>query len=191
MSQVPSAAPLDPETLLEEHGNDLYRYALSRLRDAHAAEDVVQETFLAALADPERFRGECSARTWLTGILRHKICDHLRRRCRERPTEGDSELHDPVCDEMFIADGHFRQPPQEWQRDPAQQAQDREFWEVYNRCLKTLPARQAAAFTLRELEHQEPEEVCQELELTATNLWVLLHRARLRLRACLEQHWFT
>jgi RNA polymerase sigma-70 factor, ECF subfamily len=191
MPQVPLTVELDPETLLTAHGDDLYRYALSRLRDPHAAEDMVQETFLAALADPERFRGESSPRTWLTGILRHKICDHLRRRCRERPTAGDDELHDPVCEDMFIADGHFRHPPQEWQRDPAAQAQDREFWEVYNRCLKSLPSRQAAAFTLRELEQQAPEQVCQELELTATNLWVLLHRARLRLRACLEQRWFT
>lgn len=180
---------IDPEGWLERHGDVLYRYALARLRDAAAAEEAVQETLVAALQAREGFRGEAQERTWLTGILRHKIVDHLRRRCRELPLPADAE-GDAVCDAMFASDGHWRRKPGGWDADPAALAESREFWEVFRVCREALPARQAALFTLRTLEDADPEDLCKEFGVSATNLWVLLHRARTRLRACLEERWF-
>lgn len=179
----------DPEGWLARHGDALFRYARCRLRDQAAAEDLVQETFLAALKAQQDFRGESAERTWLIGILRHKLVDHLRRRCREQPLAPDAE-GDAVVDAMFGADGHFRRPPGQWDADPDELAQRREFWLVFEACRSELPERQAAVFTLRLLEDAEPERICQDLGISATNLWVLLHRARTRLRACLEANWF-
>lgn len=188
MHTAPMSGP-DPEGWVETHGDILFRYALARLGDATAAEDAVQETLIAALQARAGFRAESAERTWLIGILRHKLCDHLRRRCRELPLSADEE-GDAVVDHMFVADGHWRTPPGSWDGDPARLSEDREFWEVFARCRDALPARQAALFTMRTLDDADPEALCQEFGVSATNLWVLLHRARTRLRACLEEHWF-
>lgn len=179
----------DPSTWVEQHGDALFRYAQSRLGDAAASEDVVQETLLAALAARHDFRGASAERTWLIGILRHKLIDHLRRRCRELPLPV-SEEGDAVFESLFVANGHWRRGPQTWTADPADLADNRAFWTTFAACRDALPPRQAAVFTLRLLEGVSAEEVCKELDLTATNLWVLLHRARTRLRACLETNWF-
>jgi RNA polymerase sigma-70 factor (ECF subfamily) len=159
------------------------------LRDAVSAEDVVQETLLAALSAQRDFRGDAAERTWLIGILRHKLADHLRKRCRELPLSADEE-GDAVVDGLFVANGHWKRAPGAWQADAGALADQREFWAVFNSCREALPARQAAVFTLRLLEEREAEDVCQELGVSATNLCVLLHRARLRLRECLETKWF-
>ncbi len=179
----------DPAAWVDQHGDALYRYALSRLGDPAAAEDLVQETFLAALAGRGDFRGESAERSWLVGILRHKLCDLLRQRCREQPLPAEAE-GDAVADAMFQPDGHWRKAPATWDAEPGELAGRREFWSVFAACREGLPERQAAVFTLRTLEDTEPERICQDLGISATNLWVLLHRARLRLRACLEANWF-
>lgn len=179
----------DPELWVELHGDALFRYALSRLGDAAAAEDLVQETFLAAIAGRGGFRGEAVERTWLIGILRHKLVDLLRRRCREQPLPAGDE-GDAVVEGMFLPDGHWRNPPRAWGADPEDLASRREFWRVFESCRGALPGRQAAVFTLRMLEDVTAEQVCQDLGISATNLWVLLHRARIRLRTCLEANWF-
>lgn len=185
----PTPAGSDPESWLDQHGDALYRYALSRLRDPATAEDLVQETLLAALRSRQEFRGESAERTWLVGILRHKLVDHLRRRCRELPLSADEE-GDAVVDAMFLPDGHWRRPPQAWNVDADALHERREFWLAFEQCRAALPERQAAVFTLRLLEETDPERICQDLAISTTNLWVLLHRARTRLRACLEANWF-
>lgn len=184
-------APLlsSPDAWLDAHGDALYRYALSRVRDGASAEDLVQETLLAALTAQRDFRADAAERTWLIGILRHKLADHHRKRCREQPLAPDAE-GDAVVDACFAADGHWRRAPGQWAVDAAALHDQQEFWQVFRRCRAALPERQAAVFTLRLLDDVDAETVCQDLGLSATNLWVLLHRARLRLRACLEQHWF-
>jgi len=180
---------MNPETWVEQHGDALYRYAMSRLNDASACEDIVQETLIAALQASDGFRGESAERTWLIGILRHKLADHLRKRCRELPLTADDE-GDAVVDHLFVPNGHWRQAPRQWQADAGALADNREFWQIFARCRDALPQRQAALFTLRTLEDVDQESLCQEFEVSATNLWVLLHRARTRLRVCLEEHWF-
>jgi RNA polymerase sigma-70 factor (TIGR02943 family) len=180
----------DPATWVDTHGAALLAYAMPRVRDQQTAEDLVQETFLAAL-QAGNFRGDAQERTWLVAILRNKICDHFRRLARERTQAGGDDV-DVVADGMF-ANGmeHWTKEPSKWIVDDEALIANREFWDVFHECLKALPSRQSAAFVLRMMEDVDAERVCQDLEITATNLWVMLHRARCRLRACLEEHWFT
>jgi RNA polymerase sigma-70 factor (ECF subfamily) len=179
-----------PENWVEQHGDYLYRFALSRLRDAKTAEEVLQETFVAALQSLDRFEGRSSERTWLAGILKHKILDHFRRSGRETGLADRDEPAD-VHPEWFDQDGHWKldeNSPAEW-GDPGRALEQARFWAAMGRCLGELPARTARAFTLREIDAEETDAICKELEITPTNLWVMLHRARLHLRRCLELHW--
>ncbi len=151
------------------------------------AEEVVQETFLAALRARERFEGQSTERTWLVGILKHKINDYFRRIAREKPApEGD--LMERELSEVFDERGGWKTPstgPKEWM-DPGGALDRQQFWEVMKRCLGELPPRMASAFSLREIDDMATEEICTLLNITKSNLWVMLHRARTHLRQCLE-----
>jgi RNA polymerase sigma-70 factor (ECF subfamily) len=183
----------DPSEI-ERHRPYLVRYAQLQLRDASAAEDVVQETLLAALQAAERFGGRSSVRTWLTGILKHKIVDHLRRQARERPLDtgqdGAGERETDIADAVFAQDGHWQEFPSDW-GEPDRSFESARFWEVLEMCMKLLPERAARAFVMREIQELSTEEICKALEVTPTNCWVMLHRARLALRECLETKWFA
>ena len=184
-----------PENWIEQYGDYLFRYAMFRLRDAAAAEDAVQETLLAALQSDNRFAGRSSERTWLVGILKHKIIDHYRRigRGHEVAYEGDATYgeFDPFEKTGEWA-GHWRADlaPTNWQFDASATLEKKEFWETLDRCLAELPKRTAMAFVLREVDGLSSEEVCDLLDLSRSNLWVMLHRARLKLRNALETEWF-
>lgn len=189
------AAEASPESVssasIESHRNYLLRYALIQLRDQGAAEDVVQETLLAALEGAERFSGKSSLKTWLTGILKHKIIDQMRRQSREQPLisgDGD-ESESEAVDALFLEDGHWRQPPANW-GDPDKALENKAFIEVFEQCARNMPAKTARAFMMREVMDMTTEEICKELEISTTNCWVMLHRARLSLRECLEIKWF-
>jgi len=184
--------PPDPTTWLDEHGDYLYRYALLQLRDSAAAEDAVQETLLAALSAWSRFAGQSSVRTWLTGILKHKILDTFRSQAREPLMEslhrdGEDDL-DALDRLLFDRTDHWVDPPHAWGNPEASLEQQR-FWEALQRCLEELPPQLAAAFNLRELAGMETNEICKELNITATNCWVMLHRARVGLQQCLQIRW--
>ncbi len=186
---------LDPAVWLDTYGDYLYNYAYSRLHDQAAAEDAVQETFVAALRSRETFQGASTERTWLVGILRHKIIDHLRRLFRDRADEADRPL--PVEEvDVFVRSGHRpgdwhpNRVPGHWSADPEKLLREKEFQSVLERCLEILPERLGACFTLYEMEGFSTEEICKELQITATNLWVMLHRTRRQLRRCLEINWF-
>jgi RNA polymerase sigma-70 factor (ECF subfamily) len=174
----------EPGEWLERYGDALYRYALARLRRPHEAEEAVQDALLAALKARGQFQGRSHPLTWLLGILKRKVVDRLRARAREAPAADLDDL-----DTWFDGGGHWRRPPGRWD-DPADSAERSEFWRVLRRCLAKLPARMAAAFTLRTLDDGAPDEVCRELAVSPGNLWVLLHRARLRLVRCLQINWF-
>ena len=185
----------DAGVWLDQHGDYLFKYASFRLRDQSAAEDVVQETFLAALKAYEKFEGRGSERTWLVGILKHKIMDHFRRTAREAPM-GQAEDAGPEHAEFFTRtdgwDNHWNNDyaPTDWHATPAQLVEQGDFWRVFNECLSPLPPRTASAFTLREVDGMSSEEICEMLSITVNNLWVMLHRARLHLRNCLQMNWF-
>jgi RNA polymerase sigma-70 factor, ECF subfamily len=169
----------------------LLRYARLQLRDPAQAEDAVQETLLAALEGAARFAGKSSLRTWLTGILKHKIIDHLRRAGREQPLTGidDDRPEAEAVDALFARDGHWREFPAQW-GNPDAALENSRFWVAFEECALRLPARTARVFMMREIMEMPTEEICKELDITATNCWVMLHRARLTLRECLELQWF-
>ncbi|HYC49303.1 MAG TPA: sigma-70 family RNA polymerase sigma factor [Burkholderiales bacterium] len=174
----------------EEYRSYLLRYALLQLRDPTAAEDAVQETLLAALQSD--FAGRSSVKTWLTGILKHKIIDHVRRQSREQPLDDGERREDAeadIADEFFAEDGHWREFPSDWNA-PDRSFEAKAFWMVFEACVDSMPARAGRVFVMREVMELSTEEICKELGITATNCWVLLHRARLAMRECLEMKWF-
>lgn len=183
----PGTGPLE----FEKHRPQLLRFALLHLRDRAAAEDAVQETLLAALQGAERFQGQSAVRTWLIGILKHKIADHLRLRAREQAFDSsDPEFSTEDLDGLFQADGHYAEQPAGWD-SPDQALEQRKFFEALERCLQDLPNKTARAFMMREVMGMGTDEICKELSVSSTNCWVLLYRARMALRACLTKNWFS
>lgn len=192
MAPATSHASPDPSEI-ERHRSYLLRYASLQLRDAGAAEDAVQDTLIAGLEGLERYSGKSSVKTWLTGILKHKIIDHIRRQAREQPLiagDADSDRSEAeTVDALFLEDGHWRQPPSHW-GDPDKALENKAFMAVFEQCAKNLPAKTARAFMMRELMELSTDDICKELDVSTTNCWVILHRARLNLRECLEMRWF-
>ncbi len=193
--RAPTTSVPDPSAWLDNHGDYLYRYALFRLRDAALAEDAVQETLLAALQAYAKFAGRGSERTWLVGILKHKVADHFRRASREAPAPmhaGEEFAHEDFFRVAGEWQDHWRpeHAPSDWQANPATRAEQKEFWLIFQTCLAPLPARIASAFVLREVDGLSSAEICEVLSINVNNLWVMLHRARLHLRHCLELNWF-
>ncbi len=182
-------APLDPHLWVERHGDVLYRYALLRLRSPDQAADVVQDTFLEALRVQDSFAGRSSERTWLVGILKHKVIDRLRKASRGPVAvmghEGGAARESP-----FDRRGLWRAGPAAWRGDPVAEIETREFWEVFGRCLENLPRGIADSFFLREVDGLDAEQVQEILAITPSNFWKRLHRARSLLRQCLESNWF-
>jgi RNA polymerase sigma-70 factor (ECF subfamily) len=173
---------------VDRHADYLYRFALSRLHNESTAEDLVQETLLAALRSSENFANLSSERTWLTGILKHKIYDHFR--CIYRKTAHENNH---LNKEFFDTAGHWKTDHQStgWNADPLTLLEQKEFQEVLQKCLSTLPERLACVFTLSEIENLSGEEICRLLNISPNNFWITLHRARLCLRESLEQSWFN
>ena len=178
---------VDPAEWVDRHGDTLYRFALSRLRDAEAAEEVVQETFLAALRARDQYSGKGSEGAWLLGICKRKVVDHFRRRSRPDAAAG-GDLGPDLSEAMFDAKGNWRSDPRILKGRPEDALERGEFWQAFRGCLQRLSQRQADAFTLRELEDLTSDEICKELAISASNLWVLLHRARLGLTGCMKSH---
>jgi RNA polymerase sigma-70 factor (ECF subfamily) len=169
----------------------LLKFARLQLRNEAWAEDAVSEVMLAALAKPLAFENRSQLKTWLVGILKHKVIDALRQHGRE-VSQGDfseDTNEDPLDYLGFKADGHFVELPADW-GNPEQQACSRQFFEVLEACATQLPAVQGRLFLMREWLELSSEEICKELGVTPTNLYVQLHRARLRLRECLELNWY-
>lgn len=168
----------------------LLKFARLQLRNAHWAEDVVSETVLAALGKPQSFGNRSQLKTWLVGILKHKVIDALRLRRREALVADDDDAREDPLDYLgFQADGHFQELPAEW-GNPEQQVSSQQFFAVLEACASQLPTTQARLFLMREWLELSSEEICKELGLSATNLYVQLHRARLRLRECLQLNWY-
>jgi len=186
----PLAAPADFRRQVEDLRPYLLRFASLQLRDAAAAEDAVQEALLAALAGEANFAGRSNLRTWLTGILKHKIVDAIRRQARERPASGMGTPEDEnEFDELFDARGHWQDMPDAWEQPEAALGQ-KQFLAALEACLRALPQRTAQVFMMREHLGLETSEICKELGITSTHCWVMLHRARMALRLCLEMNWF-
>ncbi len=149
----------------------------------------MQETLLAAIQN-QTYEGKSAPRTWLTGILKHKIIDLIRRQMREQPLqhEGDLLTDEPGMDEFFEEDGHWLDKPQSWGA-PERLLEQKQFLGILQQCMDKLPPKLASLFLMREVHESDNEEICKELAISSTNAWVMLYRARRGLRKCLELHW--
>jgi len=189
-SSIPTGDPalLSPAAWVELHGDYLYNFAIGQVRDPLVAQDLVQDTFLAALKARERFSGNSSERTWLVSILRHKIMDHLRMQYR-RPTialdvggeasDGDAWGESMVWVHEVAADC----------LEPHRRLELDEFRESLQQALGRLPARLAQVFEMYEMNECSGREVCEAVQISEQNLWVMLHRARKQLREELASWW--
>ncbi len=183
-----SSRELMPEEWVDAHGDHLYRYAFTRLREPEAAEEAVQETFLAAIRGAEQYGGHGTERSWLLGILKRKIIDMVRLRERDERV-GMRQEFDPTS-LLFDENGQWRSgviPTVEADN----QLELREIWDVVRRCLLSIPRAQADVFVLSVMEELDTERICRELQISRSNLWIRLHRARLGLAKCVSSKWFS
>jgi RNA polymerase sigma-70 factor, ECF subfamily len=185
-------AQANPERWVDEHGDPLFRYTLVRVRRREVAEDLVQETLLSAMRSREKFAGQSSERSWLFGILKHKINDYFRELGRETSFTDLESLAEEFS-EKFVPEGYWVhvKGPKEWKPEADEVLHRAEFWQTMRNCLDKLPERIANVFTLREMDEVESKEICSMLSISEGNLWVMLHRARMALRECLEINWFN
>ena len=186
---------IDPAAWVDEHGDCLFRYALLRLRDETVAEDIVQETLLSAIQSLASYSGKSGERTWLVGILKHKLIDHFRKSSREisfDPSDSDLSEFDPLFErtDQYKDHWHDTLSPRIWKQSPDQALQQDEFFGVLQNCLGKLPDRVANCFAMREMNGLESDEICEILGLSPNNFWVMMHRARMSLRRCIEINWF-
>ncbi len=184
-----TARPADFAAQVEALRPQLMRFARSQLRNDAWAEDAVSDTVLTALQKPDAFAGSSQLKTWLIGVLKHKVVDQLRRHSREA-TVLTTEDGEDLDESLFDRTGHWTDRPQDW-GSPEAACGQRQFFEVLEACCDHLPATQGRVFMMREWLELDTEDICKELQISATNLFVLLHRARLRLRECLQQRWFA
>ncbi len=173
------------DRLVRQHAETLYFYALMRVGNQEFAEDIVQDTLLAALQNWQSFAGDSSERTWLIGILRHKILDFFREHRSQESVDDESWQK-----EYFDKSRHWKDKMVSFKTNPEVLIENTEFWKVLRDCLSELSRIMARAFVMHEIEGKNSEEICKHLEISETNLWVRLHRARLQLRRCLELNWF-
>jgi RNA polymerase sigma-70 factor (TIGR02943 family) len=191
----PNARMLNPNEWADIYGDQLLRYALIYVRCREIAEDLVQDTFLAALRSRDNFVGKSSEKTWLIAILKHKIIDYHRKSRRHMQLE---EFNDAIVIEDGQPNGgrcigyvRTESKSKDWRFDPALSAERRAFRTMLDKCLSQLPPRMAAAFQLREIEQLSTKEICELLDVSEKNLWVMFHRARLSLRRCIESNWLN
>lgn len=180
---------LHPETWVEKYGDYLYNFAYVRLNHEETARDMVQDVFLAALKAKDSFKGKSSEQTFLTAILKRKIIDYYRSKGKPSdhlflenlPFKGDG-MHE----------GHWKadRGPVSWDKNVLDDIENEELGNTLKKCMDRLPDQWRACFLLKSVESETTEKVCKELELSSSNLWVILHRARLKLRECLESLWF-
>jgi RNA polymerase sigma-70 factor (ECF subfamily) len=179
------------ESQLAELHRPLLQFARLQLRDDSMAEDVVSETLLAVLEKPSNFEHRSSLRTYATGILKFKIIDLLRRRRREIRIEPlDDQSMDDALDALFVEDGHWRNPPQAWHQ-PEKALEQRQFFETLQECVDRLPPKIGRVFMMREWLELDVDNICDELAITPNYCGVLLYRARMQLRGCVDRNWFA
>ncbi|MEM9646502.1 MAG: sigma-70 family RNA polymerase sigma factor [Planctomycetota bacterium] len=187
-ADVEAPSVLDPTAWVDRYSDYLFRYAFSRLREANAAEEVVQETFLSGVRYAEQFSGRGTERAWLLGILKRKIIDFVRLRDKHAASSPYQDEIDLTA-QLFDATGNWKPGALGWTPAPGQKIELSELWSVVKGCLKTLPASQADVFMLSVVEEMNSEDICEQLGISSSNFWVRMHRARLGLAACVGKKW--
>ncbi len=180
---------LDPNKWIDKYSDYLFNYAIARVNDYETAKDLVQETFFSGLKSAKNFQGKASERTWLVSILKRKIIDHYR---KINSKKGKSEIR-----MNFYAEGEKEgnwienRVPQDWGNEAEKQIENRELLKQIDVCINRLPSKYAMVFRMKTINEIDTDEICKELEITSSNLWVIIHRARTQLRKCLEENWFN
>jgi RNA polymerase sigma-70 factor (ECF subfamily) len=197
-SPDPLSEQKDRESLwtswLEDHGDYLLRLALARVGDRDTAEDIVQDTLVAAVRNAATHEGRSSIRAWLAGILRHKVLDHYRESARTMTATDYQAQTDPNGDfenNFFESMGYWKSPrPGRWSLRPDELAQESDFLRILNDCVQKLPKLMGQVFIMRDMDEIDSVQVCLTLGISEANLYTTLHRARFRLRRCIEVNWF-
>ncbi|HVM88815.1 MAG TPA: sigma-70 family RNA polymerase sigma factor [Puia sp.] len=179
----------EPQNWLELYGDLLFQYALPRVNDSMVAEDLVQETFLSALKALSGYKGEASEKNWLFSILKNKIIDHYRKKAREREMNDFPDLQQ-LTDEWFDEEGNWAENkmPKDW-HNAEDLIERKEMQKIINWCKEHLKSVQQQVFTLKYMEELDSEQICKVLNISSSNYWVLIHRAKLQMRDCVEKHW--
>lgn len=182
---------IDPKVWIEDYGDYLFNFALSRVYDKMTAEDLVQETLLSAVKAQNSFEGKSTVKTWLSAILKRKIIDYYRKSSRNK--EDNILDGDNAFQTEGILKGHWEdnQLPTQWNVSLPEEIESKEFMGVLQKCLSELPPKMAAIFSLKEIEGYSTDEICDELDISKSNLWVMMHRARVTLRKRIEEEWFA
>jgi RNA polymerase sigma-70 factor (ECF subfamily) len=179
---------LNPNKWVQLHADYLFNYTISRINNHDLAKDLVQDTFFAGLKAKDNFKGLASERTWLIAILKRKIIDHYR---KINSIKGKAEVK-----MNFYTDGEREgewieeRVPNRWENEAEKIIENEELSTAIDKCIDNLPEKYALVFKMKTMQHFETEEICKELEITASNLWVIIHRARTQLRKCMEDNWF-
>lgn len=168
--------------------HSMYEWAYYKVADTAAAEDLVQETFLSAFQSMDRFKQESHPKTWLFSILNHKIIDHFRKKVKNSLIDEGGGGLERYFDHHGEWDAKAR--PQEWMNDEGHLLDHGDFRATLDECMQRLPGSWSAALQLKYLSEKDGKEICQELRISPSNFWQILHRAKLQLRKCLEVHWF-
>lgn len=178
------------ETWVNEYSETLFKFAVARVGDAETAKDLVQDTFLSALTNLQSFKGEVSEKNWLFIILKNKIIDYYK--LKSRKLLVDLEEHLKEKQDFFDEDGNWSEnaKPLDWGVNYESKIEIKDFYKVLEECKKKLVEIQNAVFTLKYMDDMDSDEICKELEITSSYYWVLIHRAKLQLRACMESNWF-
>ena len=178
------------ETWVKEYGDYLFSFALLKVKDIPLAEDLVQETLIAAITAEKNFSHQSSVRTWLTSILKHKMIDHFRRQGRRELAIGDlvNQNETDDVDLFFKSNGQWVEKPEVF-LNPESALKQKEFWKVFQHCLSGLKTKQAEIFLAKEIHGMSNAEICKDFSITPTNAWVLTHRARISLSSCLKKYW--
>jgi len=189
---------LSPGEWVDKYADYLFSYALSRVSNEDEARDLVQDTFLSALKAKDSFKGEASEKTWLVSILKRKVIDLYRKHAvRKEQSFEESESYQTAYEHYFRSDngsrpGHWggKHNPQPW-REEKTQIEHSEFRKILVACLDKLPKNWAAVFSMKHMDDEPAENICKELNISSSNYWVIIHRAKLQMRECLEKNWFN
>lgn len=179
----------DPSTWLEEHGDALFKYAFMRVRNEATAEDLVQETLLAAIQAIKTYQGQSSERTWLIGVLKHKTIDYFRKASHEIQFEDDAQINELVDAEVYDEKGQLNIEIKNWSK-PEKALEQEEFWQNIHSCVDNMPQRFATIFLLREVDGFDTDELCKIMDMSQSNLWTTLSRIRKKMQQCLDVSWF-
>ncbi len=187
---------LNPEKWVDNYADYLYTFAISRVNDEDEARDLVQDTFLSALKARNGFKGEASEKTWLVSILKRKVIDLYRKNAvRKEQSFEKSDQYKVAYGHYFTEEGFMpgewqkQNTPKEWKINENSTIEKHEFKKILGQCLSKLPKMWASVFSLKHIDEESASTICKELEISSSNYWVIIHRAKLQMRECLEKNW--